>query len=142
MVYSFLLPFLGQRIFPVGGERDLKCMSYLCAMKPDKLLRAILPEVLIDNFDIDRFEKATHASIYGLTRRRSNFAKTSTIKTSYPTVLEITTPYRIILYVDVQRTSMCVSASGWTKPPARYSAMSGTYPSSTARGLTPSSSLF
>ncbi len=27
-------------------------------MKPDKLLRAILPEVLIDNFDIDRFEKS------------------------------------------------------------------------------------
>ena len=26
-------------------------------MKPDHLLRAILPEVLIDNFDIDRFEK-------------------------------------------------------------------------------------
>ena len=27
-------------------------------MKPDQLLRAILPEVLIDNFDIDRFEKS------------------------------------------------------------------------------------
>lgn len=27
-------------------------------MKPDHLLRAILPEVLIDNFDIDRFEKS------------------------------------------------------------------------------------
>lgn len=26
-------------------------------MKSDKLLRAILPDVLIDNFDIDRFEK-------------------------------------------------------------------------------------
>ena len=26
-------------------------------MKPDQLLRAILPEVLIDNFDIERFEK-------------------------------------------------------------------------------------
>lgn len=26
-------------------------------MKPDHLLRAILPEVLIDNFDIARFEK-------------------------------------------------------------------------------------
>ena len=30
---------------------------YLCSMKPDHLLRAILPEVLIDNFDIARFEK-------------------------------------------------------------------------------------
>ena len=27
-------------------------------MKPDQLLRAILPEVLIDNFDINRFEKS------------------------------------------------------------------------------------
>lgn len=26
-------------------------------MKSDQLLRAILPDVLIDNFDIDRFEK-------------------------------------------------------------------------------------
>lgn len=27
-------------------------------MKPDELLRAILPDVLIDNFDVDRFEKS------------------------------------------------------------------------------------
>ena len=27
-------------------------------MKPDQLLRVILPEVLIDNFDIERFEKS------------------------------------------------------------------------------------
>ena len=27
-------------------------------MKPNQLLRAILPEVLIDNFDINRFEKS------------------------------------------------------------------------------------
>ena len=27
-------------------------------MKPDQLLRAILPEVLIDNFDIEGFEKS------------------------------------------------------------------------------------
>ena len=27
-------------------------------MKPEKLLRAILPDVLIDNFDVDRFEKS------------------------------------------------------------------------------------
>lgn len=26
-------------------------------MKPEDLLRAILPDVLIDNFDVDRFEK-------------------------------------------------------------------------------------
>ena len=27
-------------------------------MKPEELLRAILPDVLIDNFDVDRFEKS------------------------------------------------------------------------------------
>lgn len=27
-------------------------------MKSDNILRAILPDVLIDNFDIDRFEKS------------------------------------------------------------------------------------
>ena len=32
-------------------------VTYLCDMKPDQLLRAILPEVLIDNFDIEGFEK-------------------------------------------------------------------------------------
>ncbi len=26
-------------------------------MKPEQLLRAILPSVIVDNFDIDRFEK-------------------------------------------------------------------------------------
>ncbi|MEY8244673.1 hypothetical protein AAK873_03440 [Heminiphilus faecis] len=51
-------------------------------MKSDQLLRAILPEVLIDNFDIERFEKSdTRFDIWGLLRRKSNFAKTSTIKT-------------------------------------------------------------
>ncbi|MBD5344389.1 MAG: transposase family protein, partial [Bacteroides sp.] len=30
-------------------------------MKPTQLLRAILPEVLIDNFDIDRFEKSDNS---------------------------------------------------------------------------------
>ena len=32
-------------------------ISYLCSMKTELLLRAILPDVLIDNFDIVSFEK-------------------------------------------------------------------------------------
>ena len=49
----------GQRIFPVG-TRGCQEYSVIFAknMKPDQLLRAILPEVLIDNFDINRFEKS------------------------------------------------------------------------------------
>ena len=48
---------MGQRIFPVGGEAVSGVKRYLCSMKSDKLLRAILPDVLIDNFDVDHFEK-------------------------------------------------------------------------------------
>ena len=32
--------------------------AYLCFMKPERLLRAILPDVLIDNFDIVNFDKS------------------------------------------------------------------------------------
>lgn len=46
----------GQRIFPVG-TRCLGVECYLCRMKPTQLLRAILPDVLIDNFEVDHFEK-------------------------------------------------------------------------------------
>lgn len=31
---------------------------YHCRMKPTQLLRAILPDVLIDNFEVDHFEKS------------------------------------------------------------------------------------
>ena len=49
-------------LFGVSGfsrlvEGNVSSIDYLCKMKPDQLLRAILPEVLIDNFDINRFEK-------------------------------------------------------------------------------------
>ena len=53
---------MGQRIFgsadfPGWGIGSLRIKSYLCPMKQEELLRAILPDVLIDNFDVDRFEK-------------------------------------------------------------------------------------
>lgn len=35
----------------------LLCECFSTWMKTDQLLRAILPDVLIDNFDVDRFEK-------------------------------------------------------------------------------------
>ena len=50
------LEILGQLIFPVG-RRCLGVECYLCRMKPTQLLRAILPDVLIDNFEVDHFEK-------------------------------------------------------------------------------------
>ncbi|MDB0779141.1 transposase family protein [Phocaeicola vulgatus] len=43
-----------------GAQRKLKLaiFAYLCFMKPERLLRAILPDVLIDNFDIVNFDKS------------------------------------------------------------------------------------
>lgn len=41
------------------------CNSYLCYMKTELLLRAILPDVLLDNFDIVNFDKgADRLDIY------------------------------------------------------------------------------
>ena len=37
--------------------QEIRIKCYLCSMNSDKLLRAILPEVLIDNFDVVNFEK-------------------------------------------------------------------------------------
>ncbi|MGN0028997.1 MAG: hypothetical protein ACI35Q_04605 [Marinilabiliaceae bacterium] len=47
---------MGQRIFPVGGQCQSKGLP--SHKDTEKLLRATLPDVLIDNFDVDRFEKA------------------------------------------------------------------------------------
>lgn len=46
----------GQRIFPVC-RRCIGIGCYLCRMKPTQHLCAILPDVLIDNFEVDHFEK-------------------------------------------------------------------------------------
>lgn len=51
-------------IFWVSGFSWLVSLSlgyivYLCFMKLEQLLRAILPDVLIDNFDIAGFEKSS-----------------------------------------------------------------------------------
>lgn len=45
-----------QRIFPVC-RRCIGVECYLCRMKPTQHLCAILPDVLIDNFEVDHFEK-------------------------------------------------------------------------------------
>ena len=44
--------------FSRWARKMLEYSVIICKMKPDQLLRAILPEVLIDNFDIERFEKS------------------------------------------------------------------------------------
>ena len=111
-------------------------------MKPDQLLRAMLPDVLIDNFDIDRFEKTDSRFDIWLDEKKEQLREDKYNKDIIYYGLEIPAPYRIIRYGDGPRTSMYGSASGSTKQPGKYSAMSGMYPSSTAQGLTPSLSLF
>ena len=44
-------------MFPVGIPRRIRHIAYLCGMKSEQLLRAILPDVLIGNFDVVNFEK-------------------------------------------------------------------------------------
>lgn len=41
-------------------------------MKAEQLLRAILPDVLIDNFEVVNFEKTDLRLTYGLMKRKSN----------------------------------------------------------------------
>ena len=41
----------------MAGFTVKSIFCYLCGMKSEKLLRAILPDVLIDNFDVVNFEK-------------------------------------------------------------------------------------
>ena len=45
-------------------------------MELTKLLRAILPDVLIDNFDVVNFDKSEPALTFILTRRRFRCART------------------------------------------------------------------
>lgn len=52
-----ILKYYGSADFSGWWTVASRVKCYLCAMKLYKLLRAILPDVLIDNFDIDRFEK-------------------------------------------------------------------------------------
>ena len=53
----FPLTTPGQRKIPVGKPSHIRRIVYLCGMKSEQLLRAILPDVLIDNFDVVNFEK-------------------------------------------------------------------------------------
>ena len=47
----------GKGFTPIFLSRHIKNKEYLCPMESTQLLRAILPDVLIDNFDVVNFEK-------------------------------------------------------------------------------------
>ena len=58
-MFTFVHTFYnyGSADFPGWRNGQIKNKEYFCAMEHTKLLRAILPDVLIDNFDVVNFEK-------------------------------------------------------------------------------------
>ncbi len=114
-------------------------------MKPDQLLRAILPEVLIDNFDIDRFEKSDSRFDIWLDKKKEQLREDK-YNNNNNIISYGFGDYRTIQDYPIRGRAahLHVRKRKWllTKPPARYSATNGMYPSSTAQGLTPSLSLF
>lgn len=111
-------------------------------MKPDQLLRAILPEVLIDNFDIERFGKSDTRFDIWLDEKKEQLREDKYNKNIISYGFG---DYRTIQDYPIRgraHTCMCGSASGLTKLPARYSVMTGTSRNLTVYGLTPSSWFF
>ena len=124
-------------------------------MKPAQLLRAILPDVLIDNFDIVNFDKsADRFDIYldekkvQLKEDKINpdiisygFGEYRTIQ-DYPIVLVSIVQSKTILFVVAPLISMFVNVNGLTNLPMKSSVMIGIYPNLTVHGSILSSSLF
>ena len=68
-------------------------------MKPAQLLRAILPDVLIDNFDIVNFDKSADRFDIYLDEKKVQLKKNESIRISYPMVLMISYQSKTILFV-------------------------------------------
>ena len=107
-------------------------------MKADDLLRAILPDVLIDYFDVVNFEKSdTRFDIWldekkvQLREDKCNPSIISHGFGDYHAIQDFPPP-----------GSMCASASGSTRRAAKYSVTIGICRNMTARGSTRSSFLF
>lgn len=65
-------------------------------MKADQLLPAILQDVLIDNFDVDRFEKTDTRFDIGLDEKKVQMQEDMKNKSVIADGLGITTRYRTI----------------------------------------------
>ncbi len=110
-------------------------------MKSDQLLRAILPDVLIDNFDVVDYQKTDTRFDIWLDEKKV-YVRTKRTTTSYHMVLATIGLSRISQSVAVLLTCMFASASGLTRIPARYSVMNGNCQNMTRLVSTPSSFLF
>ena len=103
-------------------------------MKPGQLLRAILPDVLIDNFDIVNFDKSADRFDIYLDEKKVQLKedKTNPDIISYGLVSIVQS--KTILFVVAPLISMFVNVNGLTSLPMKSSAMTGIYPNLTVHG--------
>lgn len=103
-------------------------------MKPERLLRAILPDVLIDNFDIVNFDKSADRFDIYLDEKKVQLKED---KTNPDIISYGFGEYRTIqdiLFVVAPLISMFVNVNGLTSLPMKSSAMTGIYPNLTVHG--------
>ena len=103
-------------------------------MKPGQLLRAILPDVLIDNFDIVNFDKSADRFDIYLDEKKVQLKED---KTNPDIISYGFGEYRTIqdiLFVVAPLISMFVNVNGLTSLPMKSSAMTGIYPNLTVHG--------
>ncbi len=111
-------------------------------MKPERLLRAILPDVLIDNFDIVNFDKSADRFDIYLDEKKVQLKED---KTNPDIISYVFGEYRTIqdiLFVVAPLISMFVNVNGLTSLPMKSSVMTGIYPNLTVHGSILSSFLF
>ena len=111
-------------------------------MKPERLLRAILPDVLIDNFDIVNFDKSADRFDIYLDEKKVQLKED---KTNPDIISYGFGEYRTIqdiLFVVATLISMFVNVNSLTSLPMKSSVMTGIYPNLTVHGSILSSFLF
>ena len=111
-------------------------------MKPERLLRAILPDVLIDNFDIVNFDKSADRFDIYLDEKKVQLKEDKTNPDIISYVFGEYRTIQAILFVVAPLISMFVNVNGLTSLPMKSSAMTGIYPNLTVHGSILSSFLF
>ena len=97
-------------------------------MEQTKLLRAILPDVLIDNFDVVSFDKTDSRFDIYLDEKKVQVREDK----KYGNVISHGFgDYHVIQDFPIRGIFMYANANGWTRTPARSSATTGNCPSLT-----------
>lgn len=111
-------------------------------MNPEQLLRAILPDVLIDNFDIVSFDKSAERFDLYLDEKKEQLPEDA----HNPDIIAYGFgEYRIIQdipFAVVRPICMYASVNGLTSPQGGYSATTGTCLNLTVHGSMRSSWIF